>query len=185
MDLSAVFDPFYEASSCAPSKEKCRIDGEEEDEAEDEAGSKARESKKEDETNQVQQGNILDAIEYPLLQSLGFCKREMVDRLIQELVKFSDKQCISFKGANNRQNALFLMPSCQTRERYEAELQKRGSTFDRMMQFAAENSTCSIDEAAECILNILFYKFENTFADVAIKKNIVLDQHKKNGYNKH
>ena len=179
MDLSAVFDPFYEAFLCAPSKEDCHIDGEEEDEAEDEAGSKARESKKEDETNQVQQGNIFDAIEYPLPYSLGFCKREMVDRLIQELVKFSGKQCISFKGANNRQNALFLMPSCRTRERYEAELQKKGSTIDRIMQFVAENSTCSIDEAAECILNILFYKFENTFADVAIKKNIVLDQRKK------
>ena len=97
MDLSAVFDPFYEAFLCAPTKEDCRTDGEEEDEAEDEAGSKARESEEEDEMNQVQQGSIFDAIEYPLLHSLGFCKHEMVDWLIQELVKFSGKLCSSFK----------------------------------------------------------------------------------------
>ncbi len=48
-----------------------------------------------------------------------------------------------------------------------------------MLQLVAENSSCSIDEVAECILNVLFYKFENAFADVAIKKNIVLDQSQK------
>jgi hypothetical protein len=53
---------------------------------------------------------------------------------------------------------------------------KRGSTFDQMLQLVAKNSSCSIDEAAECILNVLFYKFENVLADAAIKKNIFLDQ---------
>jgi hypothetical protein len=92
MDLSAVFYPSYEASLCAPSVEDHCIDGEEEDEADTEA----REFTEEEEMNQVQQGNIFDAIKYPLLHSLGFYKHEMVDWLIQELVKFSGKQCSSF-----------------------------------------------------------------------------------------
>jgi hypothetical protein len=45
-----------------------------------------------------------------------------------------------------------------------------------MMQLVAKKLTCSIDEVAEGILNILFYKFKNTFAEVASKKNVVLDQ---------
>ncbi len=69
MDLSAVFNQFYEASLHAPSAKDHWID-------EEEAGSEARESEEEEEMNQEQQGNIFDAIEYPLLHLLGFLNKK-------------------------------------------------------------------------------------------------------------
>jgi hypothetical protein len=44
-----------------------------------------------------------------------------------------------------------------------------------MLQSIAKNADCLVDEAAECILNVLFAKFENAFADLAIKNEIALD----------
>ena len=67
------------------------------------------------------------------------------------------------------------MSSCQTRQRYEAELLKKESVVDQMLQSIAKNVDCSVDEAAECIMNVLFVKFENLFADIAIIKDIAFD----------
>jgi hypothetical protein len=44
-----------------------------------------------------------------------------------------------------------------------------------MLQSIAKNAGYSADEAGECVMNILFAKFENMFADVAIKKDVALD----------
>ncbi len=38
-----------------------------------------------------------------------------------------------------------------------------------------DNAGCSLEEAAECILNILSSKFENVFTDIAMKKDIAID----------
>jgi len=52
---------------------------------------------------------------------------------------------------------------------------KKESIVDRMLQSIAKNADCLAHEAAECDMNVLFAKFENVFADVAIKKDITLD----------
>ncbi len=80
------------------------------------------------------------------------------------------KQSISFHGANNQNSDLFLMPSCRSRQRYEAELLKKESIVDQMLQSIAKNADCLVDEVAECIMNVLFAKFENVFADLEIKR---------------
>jgi len=67
------------------------------------------------------------------------------------------------------------MPSFQTRQWYKAELLKKGLLVDQMLQCITKKADCSSDEAVKCAMNVLFTKFGNVFADIAIKKDIALD----------
>ncbi len=89
-------------------------------------------------------------------------------------MKFFGKHSISFSGANNCNCELFLLPSCQTRQRCEAELQKKESTVDCILNLIAKNTGCSLEEAAECIVHILLYSSKMCL-QTAMKKDIALD----------
>jgi hypothetical protein len=114
MSLNEIVDPLHESSLQALSSRKEKENEEHLDDEQDE----------EEGTTEKQPCNMFDKDKFPLLHSLGFSKSTILDQLIQELVKFFSKHSISFMGANNHNIELFLLPSCQTRQRYEAELQK-------------------------------------------------------------
>jgi len=114
VSLNEVVDPLHESSLQALLSRKEKEHEEHSDNEQDE----------EEGSTEEQPCNIFDKDKFPLLHSLGFSKSTILDQLIQELVKFFSKHSISFMGANNHNIELFLLPSCQTRQRYEAELQK-------------------------------------------------------------
>jgi hypothetical protein len=104
MNLDDVIDPRYEKLLCTPSPEDSNSSSDTNGgESDEQNGEKATEE---------QPCNIFDAVQFLLLHSLGLCRRNMLDHLIQELVKFFGKQSISFFGANNWNTDLFVMPSC-------------------------------------------------------------------------
>ncbi len=110
MSLNEVVDPLHESSLQALSSNKEKENEEHSDNKQDE----------EEGTTEEQPCNIFDGDKFPRLHSLGISKSTM------DLVKFFGKHSISFTGANNCNSELFLLPSCRTRQRYEAELQKKG-----------------------------------------------------------
>jgi hypothetical protein len=114
-----------------------------------------------------------------LFSILGVCQTSMLDRLLQELLKFFGKQTIVFNGANNRRNELFLMPSCQPRLRYEEELLKKDSILDQMLQSMTKGAMCSVDEATECLLTVLSKKNEDVFTEVAMKNDVTGNEKEK------
>ncbi len=163
MDLHQVLDPLYTTmlpkSSDPPNAEE-----------------ELPEYNKDVEEMHVQ---VFDKEMFPLLHYLGVCQTNMMDRQLQELLNFFGKQRIVFNGANNRRNELFLMPSSQTRLRYEEEVLKKDSILDLMLQSMAKDAMCSVDEATECMLKVLSKKNEDLFADVAMKNDITGNENEK------
>jgi hypothetical protein len=92
MALDDVFDPLYENMLHIPEDSNTsNMNGEENKEI-----SEVRPCDEQDEdgATEEQPCNIFDAIQFTLLHSLGFYRRNMLDHLIQELVKFFGKQSI-------------------------------------------------------------------------------------------
>jgi hypothetical protein len=163
MDLHQVLDPFY-ATMLPKSSDPPNVEEE------------LPEYNKDLEEMHVQ---VFDKEIIPLLHYLGVCQTSMLDRLLQELLIFFGKQTIVFNGANNRRNELFLMPSCRTRLRYEEELLKKDSILDQMLQWMAKGAMCSVDEATECLLNVLSRKNEDVFTEVAMKNDVTGNEKEK------
>jgi hypothetical protein len=118
-----------------------------------------------------------DPNEFPLLNSIGITPMNM-DRLVQEIVEFHGHQSIKFILGNNRPGSLTLMPSHSKLERYEAELSKKNSAVDVLLDSMSMSmsSSCEKDEAAECLIKVLYKKFEESFATVAIEMNVMVEQ---------
>jgi hypothetical protein len=55
------------------------------------------------------------------------------------------------------------------------KLSYKKSIVDCILNLIAKNACCLLEEAAECIQNILSSKFKNVFADIAMKKDIAID----------
>jgi hypothetical protein len=76
--------------------------------------------------------DVPDPNKFPLLHSLG-CNPSNMDCLIQELILFHGNNQISFTHGNNRQGTLVILPSHRHLDRYEAELSKKKSTLDTIV----------------------------------------------------
>jgi hypothetical protein len=61
-------------------------------------------------------------------------------------------------------------------KRYEIEVLKHGSIIELFVKLLANNSDCSLEEAAQCILKANCNKFDNSFAAAAIEKGILLEE---------
>jgi hypothetical protein len=57
------------------------------------------------------------------------------------------------------------MPFATNLKRYEIELSKGGSIINIIVDLFANNSNCSLEESAQCILKAFCNKFENSFVD--------------------
>ena len=68
------------------------------------------------------------------------------------------------------------MPLHSKLERYEAELSKKNSAIDVLLDSISTSSSCEKDEAAECLIKVLYKKFEESFAAVAIEMNVMVEQ---------
>jgi hypothetical protein len=114
-----------------------------------------------------------DANEFPLLNSLG-CTPMHLDRLMQEILKFHGHSSIRFIRGNNHMDSLVLGPSHSKMGRYEAELYKKNSAVDVLLDSMSMSSNSKKEEAAECLMKVLYKKFEECFASVAIEMNLMI-----------
>jgi hypothetical protein len=111
-----------------------------------------------------------DPSKFPLLHSLGVCTTKM-DRLIQEIIKFHGSETITFTRGNNREGTIVVLPSFRTLERYSAELSKRESAINAIINSIMKSTGSTEEKSAECLLNILFSQFEETFVSLCMEKD--------------
>ena len=116
-----------------------------------------------------------DANEFPLLNSLG-CTTMHLDCLVQEIIIFHGHRSIKFLRGNNRMSSLVLMPSHSKLERYEAELSKKNSAVDVLLDSISTSCNSKKEEATECLIKVLYRKFEESFASVAIEMNLMIEK---------
>ena len=119
-----------------------------------------------------------DPKEFPLLHSLGLTPMHL-DRLVQEILKFHGNRTIHFTRGNNRKGNLVAIPSYRQLDRYDVEFSKPGSVIDIIIDIISKDCNSSREETAECLLRVLFSKFEESFASVAIEKSLLQDDEKK------
>jgi hypothetical protein len=116
-----------------------------------------------------------DSNEFPLLNSIGITSMNM-DCLVQDIVKFHGHRSIKFICRKNHPGSLILMPLHSKLERYEAELCKKNSAIDVLLDSISTSSSCEKDEAAECLIKVFYKKFEESFSAVAIEMNVMVEQ---------
>jgi hypothetical protein len=119
--------------------------------------------------------NLPDPNKFPLLNSLSYNPMNM-DRLMQEILLFHGNKQINFTRGNTRKGSLIILPSHLHLECYEAELSKRNSAIDTIVDIIAESCKSSKEEAAECLLKSIFSKYENSFVSVAIDKCLMKEK---------
>jgi hypothetical protein len=95
-----------------------------------------------------------DANEFPLLNSSG-CTPMHLDCLTQEILKFHGHSSIKFIRGNNRMGSLVLVPSHSKLERYEAELCKKNSAVDVLLNNMSTSSNSKKEEAVKCLIKVL------------------------------
>ena len=76
-------------------------------------------------------------------------------------------------GNNNQKGTLVILPSHRHIVRYEAELSKKKSTLDTIIDTVANNSQSTKEEATECLLRSMFMKYEDSFFSVAMNKCVI------------
>jgi hypothetical protein len=119
--------------------------------------------------------NLPDPKKYPLLHSMG-CNAMIMDRLVQEILLFHGNNQITFTHGNNQKGTLVILPSHRHIDRYEAELSKKKSTLDTIINTVIKNSQSTKEEATECLLRSMFMKYENSFVSVAMNKCVINDK---------
>jgi hypothetical protein len=68
-------------------------------------------------------------------------------------------------------------------ERYEAELSKKNSAVDVLLDSISTSSNSKKEEAAECLMKVLYKKLEESFASVAMEKNLMIEKQQENKMN--
>jgi hypothetical protein len=118
--------------------------------------------------------NLPDPKKYPLLHSMG-CNAMIMDRLIQEILLFHGNNQITFARGNNQKGTLVILPSHWHIDRYVAELSKKKSALDTIIDTVANNSQSTKEEAAEWLLRSMFMKYEDSFVSIAMNKCVIND----------
>jgi len=121
----------------------------------------------------------LSPIDYPLLSSLGINTEKHMDKLLQEVVKLSGRKSVHYIQANNRSGWLVPQPSLQTKARYSIELAKNGSLLDEIISSMMKSFAGMEAEAADCLINALYQRFEESFISIAIEKGVARNPEKK------
>jgi hypothetical protein len=102
-----------------------------------------------------------------------------MDRLIQEIIKFHGSETITFTHGNNREGTIVVLPSFQTLDRYSAELSKRESAINSIINSIMKSTGSTEEKSAECLLNILFSRFEETFVSLCMEKGLLHEKSQK------
>jgi hypothetical protein len=96
MNLDDVIDPQYENLLHTPSPEDSNTNSDTIGGENDISKVKPCDEQNGDKAAEEQPCNIFDVVQFPLLHSLGLCKRNMLDCLIQELVKLLASKAFPF-----------------------------------------------------------------------------------------
>jgi hypothetical protein len=72
--------------------------------------------------------------------------------------------------------SLVLVPSHSKMARYEAELCKKNSDVDVLLDSISTSSNSKKEEAAECLMKGLYKKFEESFDSVPIGMNFMIEK---------
>ena len=114
----------------------------------------------------------IDENDYLLLHSLGVSP-SVFDRLFQELLKFHENKVIQFTRGNNKRGSLVMIPSCKDLRRYHIELSQTDSFVDYIVHIMSKNCSTSEDKCVECLLRVIFVKFEESFINIAFEKGLI------------
>ena len=119
------------------------------------------------------QRNLPDPTKFPLLHSLGVCTTSHMDRLVQEIVQLHGEKSITFTRGNNRKGTLIIVPSNRSLERYKDEFSKPGSALDTIIVSLANSTSSTLEDAAACLISVLFSKYEEAFVSVSMEKGLL------------
>jgi hypothetical protein len=112
--------------------------------------------------------NLPDPNKFTLHHSLGVCTNTHMYHLLQEIVKLYGNQSNNWKGK------LVVVPSNNwTLEHYKKEMSKPGSVVDAILVIIVESTKSTAENAASCLLSVLFSKFEESFVSVCIEKGLI------------
>jgi hypothetical protein len=102
-----------------------------------------------------------------------------MDKLLQELVKYNGQNSIAYVQGNNRPGYLVPQPLFCSREKYESAITAKTTSFmDNIVSNISKSATCTKSEAAECLLQGLYQKFEESFVLVALEKKLTCHRKK-------
>ena len=124
---------------------------------------------------EVQNDAILpDSAEFPLLHSLFLMhkRHNLLDHLLNEIVRFYHGSEIIFKRGNNMDTTLIAVPSFRSLYRYKKELQEKDLMIDSAVKAILRSSKSSLDDACEAILFVMYHKFEEPFLSVAVTQGV-------------
>jgi hypothetical protein len=76
-----------------------------------------------------------------------------MDRLMQEILLFHGNKQITFTRGNNRKGSLILLPSHRHLDRFEAELLKKNSAIDTMIDMKDKARQAFVHSKIEAIQN--------------------------------
>jgi len=82
----------------------------------------------------------------------------------------SREQSITFTRGNNQKGTHVIVPSHRHFDSYEAELSKKKSTLDTIIETVAKISKSTKEEATECLLRSMFMKYVVAFVSIAMNK---------------
>ncbi len=117
--------------------------------------------------------NLPDPNKFPLLHSLGICTTTHMDRLLQEIEQLLGSKSICFTHGNDRIGTPVVVPSNRTLEHFKEELVKPGSALDTMVECLTKSTNSTAEDAASCLLTVLFSKFEESFVSISIEKGLI------------
>jgi hypothetical protein len=95
---------------------------------------------------------LTDPREFPFLHSLGVCTEKQMDQLVHKILKFHGSKAVKFMQINNHEGMLLLMPFATNPKWYEIKLSKGRLIIDVIAELFTNNSNCSLEESAQCIL---------------------------------
>jgi hypothetical protein len=118
--------------------------------------------------------------DFPLLHSLGVNKSFQINGLIQEIVKLkSNNGVIQYTQKNNHSGYLLQAPSIRCASRYKSEVCNGDNFIAAAVKAITTSTECTKGEAAECLLDALFKKYEESFMTVARNKGVTVPISKK------
>jgi hypothetical protein len=86
----------------------------------------------------------------------------------------SDDGVIQYTKKNNRSGYLLQVPSIRCTSRYKLEFLKGGNFVEAAVQTISNSAKCTEGEAAECLLEALFKKYEESFMTVARINGVIV-----------
>jgi hypothetical protein len=96
-----------------------------------------------------------------------------MDRLVQEIVQLHGGKSITFTRGKNRKGTLIVVPSNRSLERYKDEFSKPGSALDTIIGSLANSTSSTLEDAAACLISVLFSKYEEAFVSVSMEKGLL------------